>query len=168
LLPTGTVSGSSQVNADTITNFDPNVLAYNNSLGVVSGSKVITIGSTAITLGGTAATTISGLTSVTSTGFTGALTGNASTATTASSVAWANISGQRTLTRDNAGLRGDAGAISGFFETSSPTNNYSGAASFQHLIDVRHTNTTNNYAMQIAGSFYDQQLWFRKTNDDNH
>jgi hypothetical protein len=59
LLPTGTVSGSSQVsfngivdkptlfsssiqvNADTITNFDANVLAYNNSLGVVSGSSQV-------------------------------------------------------------------------------------------------------------------------------
>ena len=38
LLPAGTISGSSQVNADTITNFDENVLAYNNSLAVVSGS----------------------------------------------------------------------------------------------------------------------------------
>jgi hypothetical protein len=41
----------------------------------------VTIGSTAIALGASA-TTIAGLTSVTSTGFTGALTGNASTATT--------------------------------------------------------------------------------------
>jgi len=60
--------------------------------GIVSGSaqidgsllgsnKTITVGSTSITLGGTA-TTIAGLTSVSSTGFTGALTGNASTATT--------------------------------------------------------------------------------------
>jgi len=44
-----------------------------------------TIGTTAISLGGTA-TTIAGLTSVTSTGFTGALTGNASTATTAAAL----------------------------------------------------------------------------------
>jgi hypothetical protein len=41
----------------------------------------VTVGSTAIALGASA-TTIAGLTSVTSTGFTGALTGNASTATT--------------------------------------------------------------------------------------
>lgn len=41
-LPSGVVSGSSQVNADSITNFDSNVLAYNNSLGVVSGSTQIT------------------------------------------------------------------------------------------------------------------------------
>ena len=40
------VSGSSQINADSITNFDANVLAYNNSLNVISGSSQITIGGT--------------------------------------------------------------------------------------------------------------------------
>ena len=59
----GIVSGSSQIVGSSIT------------------TNTITIGSTAIALGGTA-TTIAGLTSVSSTGFTGALTGNASTATT--------------------------------------------------------------------------------------
>jgi hypothetical protein len=44
-------------------------------------TDTITVGSTAITIGGTA-TTIAGLSSVTSTTFVGALTGNASTATT--------------------------------------------------------------------------------------
>jgi hypothetical protein len=72
----------------------------------------------------------------------------------------------RTETRDNAGLRGDAGARSGFFETSTPTNYYAGASGWQHMIDVRHSNNSNNYAMQLAGSFYDQRLWFRKTNDN--
>lgn len=62
-----TISGSS----NTLSNI-PNSALTNSS---------VTIGSTAISLGGTA-TTIAGLTSVTSTGFTGALTGNASTATT--------------------------------------------------------------------------------------
>ena len=42
----GVVSGSSQVNADSITNFDSNVLAYNNSLGVISGSSQINVAST--------------------------------------------------------------------------------------------------------------------------
>jgi hypothetical protein len=62
---TGTtlVSGSSQIVGSSIT------------------TNTVTVGSTAIALGGTA-TTIAGLSSVTSTGFTGALTGNASTATT--------------------------------------------------------------------------------------
>ncbi|MBU0488211.1 MAG: hypothetical protein KKA07_01250 [Bacteroidetes bacterium] len=75
-------------------------------------------------------------------------------------------SNQRTETRDNAGLRGDAGAQSGFFETSSPTNFPSGASSWWHLIDSRHSSTGNNYALQIAGSFFDQDLYFRKTNDN--
>jgi len=34
----GVISGSSQVNADSVTNFDSNVLSYINDLGVVSGS----------------------------------------------------------------------------------------------------------------------------------
>lgn len=74
---------------------------------------------------------------------------------------------QRTETRDNAGLQGNAGAQSGFFETATatPGENYPvGATSYWHLIDCRHSNTTNNYAMQFAGSFYDQKLYFRKTN----
>jgi hypothetical protein len=63
LLPTGTISGSSQVVGSSIT------------------TNTITIGSTSTALGGTS-TTLAGLTSVTSTAFVGALTGNASTATT--------------------------------------------------------------------------------------
>jgi hypothetical protein len=71
---------------------------------------------------------------------------------------------QRTETRDNAGLQGNAGAQSGFFETSLPVNFPTGASSWWHLIDSRHSNTTNNYAMQLSGSFFDQKLFFRKTN----
>jgi hypothetical protein len=90
---------------------------------------------------------------------------NQNTTGQAGSVDWANITGQRTLLRDNAGLQGNAGARSGFFETSTPTNYYSGASSWQHLIEARHTNDTNNFAMQIAGSFFDQEFYVRKTNN---
>ena len=78
-------------------------------------------------------------------------------------------SGQRVEFRDNAGLRGDAGARSGFFQTmnASPAGNYPpGSSSWWHLLEARHHNTGNNFAMQFAGSFYDQRLWFRKTNND--
>ena len=34
------------------------------------------------------------------------------------------------------------------------------------MLDVRHSNTENNYALQLAGSFFDQNLWFRKTNNN--
>ncbi len=68
-----------------------------------------------------------------------------------------------TLTRDNAGLQGHAGATSGFFDTSNPVNYPSGAQSWWHLLDVRHHNIYNNFAMQFAGNFYDQEPYFRKT-----
>ncbi len=74
------------------------------------------------------------------------------------------INNSRTETRNDAGLQGSAGAQSGFFETSNPTNFPSGASSWWHLIDVRHDNPGNNYAMQLSGSFYDQKLYMRKTN----
>ena len=67
--------------------------------------------------------------------------------------------------RDNAGASGTEGAVSGFFETYNPVNYPAGAAGWWHLLDVRHTNINNNYAMQFSGSFYDQNLYFRKTDN---
>lgn len=69
----------------------------------------------------------------------------------------------RTQTRDNPAIQG---GNSGFYETSNPVNYYPGSASWQHLIEARHSNRGNNYALQIAGSFFDQDLWFRKTDND--
>jgi hypothetical protein len=63
----------------------------------------------------------------------------------------------------------DAGLIasqSGFFETASPTNYPSGASSWWHLISARHSNNGNNYAMQLSGSFFDQEIYVRKTNNN--
>jgi hypothetical protein len=66
-------------------------ISYNSSTGVISASAIpnaslsnssVTVGTTAISLGASS-TTLAGLTSVTSTSFTGALTGNADTATSA-------------------------------------------------------------------------------------
>jgi len=72
----------------------------------------------------------------------------------------------QTAIRDNAGLQGDAGAVSGFFETANPLNYPAGASSWWHLLDIRHSNTVNNFAMQFAGSFFNQDLYFRKTNNN--
>ncbi|MBI2968070.1 MAG: shufflon system plasmid conjugative transfer pilus tip adhesin PilV [Bacteroidetes bacterium] len=72
----------------------------------------------------------------------------------------------RTESRADAGLMGSQ---SGFFQTSAPApaaNWPGGAASWWHLLDVRHSNNANNYAMQFAGSFFDQNLYFRKTNNN--
>lgn len=57
------------------------------------------------------------------------------------------------------------GVKSGFYQTSNPINFPSNAAGWWHLLDVRHTNPSNNFAMQFAGGFYDQNLYFRKTSN---
>ena len=72
----------------------------------------------------------------------------------------------RTESRDNAGLQGNAGAKSGFYHTVSPVNYPAGAQDWWHLLDIRHSNPANNYAMQFSGSFFDQNLYFRKTNNN--
>ncbi|MES2457427.1 MAG: hypothetical protein V4594_17860 [Bacteroidota bacterium] len=76
------------------------------------------------------------------------------------------LAGAQTQTRVDAGLQGNAGATSGFFETYTPVNYPAGASDWWHLLDVRHTNSANNYAMQFSGSFFDQQLFFRKTSNN--
>ncbi|MBU0488294.1 MAG: hypothetical protein KKA07_18575 [Bacteroidetes bacterium] len=72
----------------------------------------------------------------------------------------------RTQTRHDAGAMGGR---SGFYQTWDPTpfaaNWPVGAASWWHLIDVRHSNITNNYAMQFSASFWGTDLYFRKTNN---
>ena len=85
---TGNVTGSVSGNAGTVTNgvytTDTGTVTNGMLAGSIGNSKLtnssVTVGSTNISLGATA-TTLAGLTSVTSTGFTGALTGNADTAT---------------------------------------------------------------------------------------
>lgn len=72
----------------------------------------------------------------------------------------------RTESRDNAGLRGDAGAKSGFYQTPNPVNFPTGAQGWWHLLDIRHSGPSNNYAMQFAGSFNGQGLFFRKTDNN--
>jgi hypothetical protein len=72
----------------------------------------------------------------------------------------------RTQTKPDAGLQGNAGARSGFYETDAPVNYYQGASGWQHLIDCRHSNPDNNFSLQIAGGFFDQELYFRKTNNN--
>jgi len=76
------------------------------------------------------------------------------------------LNNSRTDWRNNAGLQGNAGAVSGFYQTENPVNYPAGATSWWHLLDVRHDNPVNNYAMQFAGGFFDQNLYFRKTNDN--
>jgi hypothetical protein len=76
-------------------------------------TDTITVGSTAITIGGSA-TTIAGLSSVTSTTFVGALTGNASTATSAATLTTArNINGVSFNGSADITVTAAAGTLSG-------------------------------------------------------
>jgi hypothetical protein len=70
----------------------------------------------------------------------------------------------------NTQSRNDAGApttASGFYEANVPVNYPTGALDWWHLLDVRHSNPNNNFGMQFSGSFFDQELWFRKTNNNS-
>ncbi len=86
----------------------------------------------------------------------------------------------RTEYKDDAGLMGTQ---SGFFQTSAPSpgadwhmapaaaataglDASGNATSWWHLMDCRHSNNGNNFALQIAGSFWDQDLYYRKTNNN--
>lgn len=73
--------------------------------------------------------------------------------------------------RYDASLQGNAGATSGFFQAPNyPSGNASNYPhnnpTWWHLLDVRHSNPNNNYAMQFAGEFWGTDLYFRKTAGD--
>lgn len=84
----GTITATLSGNASTVTNgvytTDTGTVTNTMLAGSIANAKLsnssVTIGSTSVSLGATA-TTLAGLTSVTSTSFVGALTGNASTVT---------------------------------------------------------------------------------------
>jgi hypothetical protein len=84
-----------------------------------------------------------------------------------------NISAGGTITPSAAGAIAvvgcdDAGQNNtipgcGFFQTASPVNFYAGATSWQLWINAEHSNAGNTYKMQIAGAFFDQDFYGRKT-----
>ena len=109
-----------------------------NTLSNIGNSSLtnssVTVGSTNIALGATS-TTLAGLTSVTSTGFTGALTGNASTASALQTARTISISGDAT------------GSVS--FDGSA---NADIAVTISANAVALGTDTTGNYVATIAGT----------------
>jgi hypothetical protein len=97
---TGVFSGSAQITGLTNSNLSGTAGITNANLA----NSSVTVGSTAISLG-SSATTIAGLTSVTSTGFTGSLQGTASWANNATTATTANAT--------TAALTAGAGLLSG-------------------------------------------------------
>ncbi|NLH39030.1 MAG: hypothetical protein GX445_03090 [Elusimicrobia bacterium] len=76
---------------------------------------------------------------------------------------WGNGS-SNTLFQDDITIRVPR---SGFYETSSATTSEGwpeNTNSWYFLLNNQHSNTTNNYAMQFAGNFYTQNLFYRSTN----
>src|SRR6218665_1876820 len=71
-----------------------------------------------------------------------------------------------TQTKDDAGVFTNQ---SGFYQTDKPQNYPTGASSWWGLIDLHNSQSTstNNYGIQIAGSFYNQELWLRKTENNS-
>ena len=88
--------------------------------------------------------------------------GNAATATSATTATFLNSAQSSTDTNINTRIN------SGFFQQSTTTtaNGWPLNSSWYHLISSTHSNTANYYAMQIAGSFFDQSnFYIRSTNN---
>lgn len=124
--------------------------------GLTLSGTVTTSGN--ITLGGTP----TGTWPISITGASTSCSGNAATATTAVSATTPTFTGD-SVDKDNITTRTD----SGFYQTSTGTTAEGWPVTsneWQHLIACTHNNDANYYSMQIAGSFYDNEFYGRKTN----
>jgi hypothetical protein len=124
-------------------------IADGNVTNVKLASSSVTIGSSAVSLGSTL-TTIAGLTSVTSTTFVGALTGNASTATNATQLggiaaaSYVTLTGTETLT--NKTITGTfTGNLTGNASTSTTVNGTNGQLLTKDVRTIAPNNITNGY-----------------------
>ena len=147
-LTAGTGSGIS-ISGGTISATGITTANLSATAGITNGqlaNSAITLGSTSMSLGSTN-TTIAGLTSVTSTGFTGALTGNASTATalaTARLIYGGSFNGTADVTSIIASTFGGTG--NGFAKFTGPTT----AEKTFTLPDASATILTSNAAVTAA------------------
>jgi hypothetical protein len=141
------------VTGTVITTGDTGTVTNTMLAGSIANTKLVnssvTVGTTAIALGASS-TTLAGLTSVTSTGFTGALTGNADTATSA---------GKWTTARNLAGNSVDGSAAVAFankFIVQGTTDTGLSGAQFLGSLGtgiVKNTTTTGVLSIAVAGDF---------------
>ena len=95
-------------------------------------------------------------------------TGNAATATNATNATYSTYASNPTFSadavdKDDITTRTETG----FYQSSTGTTAEGwpvNSGSWQHLIACTHTNDANYYSMQIAGSFFDNTFYGRKTN----
>lgn len=151
---TGDVTGNVSGNAGTVTNgvYTTDTGTVTNAMlaGAITNAKLVnssvTVGSTAVALGGSA-TTLDGLTSVTSSAFVGPLTGNVT----------GNVTGNLTGTADTASALATSRSIT-------LGGDVTGTASFDGSADVTitatiaadsvalGTDTTGNYVSDVSGT----------------
>ena len=157
-IPAGIISSSAQVNADTITNFDANVLTYINSQTVVSGSAQIAIGSTTGTLavnkGGTNQTTY-----VNGELLIGNTTGNTlakSTLTQGTGITITNGAGTITIAAVNNGTVTSVAAGNGMsFTTITGTGTVTLGTPSTLTASTTNTTTTTSHTHAITGFYLD-------------
>ena len=132
-LPTATDTLVGRATTDTLTN--KSISGSTNTISSIGNASLtnssVTIGSTSVSLGATV-TTFAGLTSVTSTTFVGALSGNATTATalaTTRAIYGNNFDGSAALTQVIAGTYGGTGVNNGV-NTITVAGNVSHAGAF--------------------------------------
>lgn len=136
---TGTVLTIPATTGTIVTTGDSSTVTNTMLAGSIANAKLanssVTVGTTAISLG-SSSTTLAGLTSVTSTAFTGALTGNASTATTLQTpraIQGVNFDGSAAITVVTAGtgisVSGTAVTNTGVTSIAGTTNQITASAS---------------------------------------
>lgn len=93
----------------------------------------------------------------------GTTTGNAATATSATTATYLNSAASSTDANPNTRLN------SGFYQQSTTTtaNGWPVSSSWYHLISSTHSNTGNYYALQIAGSFFDNSNFYIRSVNNN-
>jgi hypothetical protein len=164
----GVVSGSSQITYASISSIPAGIVSGSSQIvGSSITTNTVTVGTTAIALGGSS-TTLAGLSSVSSTGFTGALTGNASTATTlatARTINGTSFNGSADITIPNL-VSGSAqityasissipgGIVSGAAQVTPllPTGTISGSSQVVGSSITTNTVTFNGTAVALGGS----------------
>ena len=161
-------TGSVLINGNaTATQFNGSGAGLTNIPNGALDNSSITVGSTSISLGDTA-TTVTGLVSVTSTGFTGSLNGNADSATalaTARAINGTNFDGTGDITTANWGTARDI-TIGGTTRSVNGSANYSwslsdiGAAGTGSANTFTGVNTFTNASNVFTGSISGSQAEF--------
>ncbi len=149
-----TAGSGISINAGTISATGLTTSNLSSSAGITVGqlaTSTTTLGSTTLTLGGTV-TSVTGLSSVSSTGFTGALTGNASTATALATGRTISLTGDVTYTSPTFDGSGDITAAATLAASGVNSGTYGSSTAIPVLtVDTKGRVTSASTVGIIAG-----------------